>query len=184
MSAPSGSSRLRPAVFLDRDGTINVRPPEHDYIRDSRDFEWLPGALEGMLKLARAGLPLVVVSNQRGISRGLIAPSTLHEIEARIQGSLADHGERVVAFRYCPHGLDDGCDCRKPRPGLLCSAASELGLDLHRSWMIGDSEADVEAGAAAGCRTIRLAAETDRDERTAASLLEAAEIVIAEQAGG
>ena len=97
---------------------------------------------------------------------------------------FALNAERVVAFRYCPHGLDDGCDCRKPRPGLLCSAASELGLDLHRSWRIGDSDADVEAGAAAGCRTIRLAAETDRDERTAASLLEAAEIVIAEQAGG
>jgi D-glycero-D-manno-heptose 1,7-bisphosphate phosphatase len=184
VSAPPGSSRLRPGVFLDRDGTINVRPREHDYIRNSRDFEWLPGALEGMLKLTRAGLPLVVVSNQRGISRGLVSYATLHEIEARIQEALAPHGEKVVAFRYCPHGLDEGCDCRKPRPGLLRSAADDLQLDLQRSWMIGDSDADVEAGEAAGCQTIRLGADPHIHERTAASLLEAAEIVIAAQADG
>ena len=168
----------RPAVFLDRDGTINVRPPEHDYVRDSRDFEWLPGALAGLRKLADAGLPLVVVSNQRGISLGLVTPSTLLEIERRIQEALGGDGHQVTAFRYCPHGLDDGCDCRKPRPGLLHAAAQELGLDLGRSWMVGDSEADIEAGLAAGCRTIRLSTEPGGNQRTAASLLEAADIIL------
>jgi D-glycero-D-manno-heptose 1,7-bisphosphate phosphatase len=174
----------RPAVFLDRDGTINVRPAEHDYIRDSRDFEWLPGALEGLLKLADAGLPLVVVSNQRGISLGLVTPSTLHEIESRIQEALGAHGHQVTAFRYCTHGIDDGCDCRKPRPGLLFAAAHEFGLDLGRSWMVGDIDADVEAGLAAGCRTIRLHTEAAEPERTAESLLQAAEIILGQEASG
>ena len=172
----------RPAVFLDRDGTINVRPPEHDYIRESRDFEWLTGALEGMAKLAGAGLPLVVVSNQRGISRGLVSETTLREIESQIQTALGAYGHQISAFRYCPHGLDEQCECRKPRPGLLRAAADELQLDLRRSWMIGDSDTDVQAGQAAGCRTILVTRETDSHERTARSLLEAADIVLAQRA--
>jgi D-glycero-D-manno-heptose 1,7-bisphosphate phosphatase len=174
----------RPAVFLDRDGTINVRPPEHDYIRDSQDFEWLPGALDGLVKLADAGLPLVVVSNQRGVSLGLVTPSTLDEIECRIQEALEAHGHQVTAFRYCTHGIEDGCDCRKPRPGLLCAAARELRLDLGRSWMVGDTDADVEAGLAAGCRTIRLGTEAGAQERTAESLLQAAEIIVEQEGSG
>jgi D-glycero-D-manno-heptose 1,7-bisphosphate phosphatase len=174
----------RPAVFLDRDGTINVRPREHDYIRDSQDFEWLPGALEGLLKLAAAGLPLVVVSNQRGVSRGLVTLSTLREIECRIQEALGARGHQVTSFRYCPHGIDEGCDCRKPRPGLLRAAARDLRLDLSRSWMVGDSDADVEAGLAAGCHTIRIGTEAGSQERTAESLLQAAEIILEQEGSG
>jgi len=172
----------RPAVFLDRDGTINVRPPEHDYIRNSQDFEWLPGALEGLIKLADAGLPLIVVSNQRGISRGLVSHATLRKIESRIQDALGAHGHQVTAFRYCPHGLEEQCDCRKPRPGMLRAAAQELELDLSRSWMVGDSDADVEAGLAAGCRTIRLGTDAASVQPTAPSLLQAAEIILEQEA--
>ncbi len=172
---------MRPAVFLDRDGTINVRPPEHDYVRDPAQFEWLPGALEGMVALAVAGLPLVVVSNQRGVSRGLVSYETLEAIEHRIQAALAEHGAAVEAFRYCPHGLEDRCDCRKPNPGLLVSAARDLELDLPSSWMIGDSEDDVAAGRAAGCHTIHLTDQPAPGQRAAGTLPEAVAIVLAER---
>jgi D-glycero-D-manno-heptose 1,7-bisphosphate phosphatase len=170
----------RPAVFLDRDGTINVRPAEHDYVRDVRDFQWLPGALDGMAKLAGSKFPLVVVSNQRGIARGLVTFDTLGAIEAQIQQALGDRGYHVDAFRYCVHDLDDHCDCRKPQPGLLLSAARELQLDLPRSWMIGDTKEDMEAGRAAGCRTILITADASEYERTAESVFAAASIVLGE----
>ena len=111
-----------------------------------------------MVTLARGGLPLIVVSNQRGVSLGLVSPQTLRAIEERIQARLRAQGCEVSAFRYCPHGLQDGCSCRKPRPGMLLAAARELDIDLSRSWMVGDSPADIEAGRAAGTRTIRIAA--------------------------
>ena len=169
---------MRPAVFLDRDGTINAGAPEHDYIRDRRDFRWLAGALEGMVQIARAGLPLVVISNQRGVSRGLVTVPTLRAIEALIQQAMEQYGCHVDAFRYCLHDLADGCDCRKPRPGLLHGAARDMRLDLGRSWMIGDGNEDVEAGYAAGCHTIQLTAGPSAAEHTALSLIDAAAIVV------
>jgi D-glycero-D-manno-heptose 1,7-bisphosphate phosphatase len=173
---------VRPAVFLDRDGTINVRAAEHEYIRDVRDFSWLPGALEGMVGLARAGLPLIVVSNQRGVSRGLVTVDTLRNIEGLIQDAMGVHGCHVEAFRYCVHNLDACCECRKPKPGLLRSAAAEMQLDLDRSWMIGDTDDDVEAGLAAGCTTIQLTHAPSSAQHTTTSLFQAAEIVLAERA--
>ncbi len=137
-----------------------------------------------MLGLARAGLPLIVVSNQRGVTRGLVTRTTLAAIEARIQDALRADGHRVEAFRYCVHDLEEHCDCRKPKPGLLRSAAREMALDLSRSWMIGDSTDDVAAGHAAGCRTILLHPAHDASERTAPSLLEAAAVVLADRATG
>lgn len=107
-----------------------------------------------MAALASCGYTLVVVSNQRGIARGLVAGETLRGIERELQAALRRHGAEVTGFRYCPHELDDpACDCRKPKPGLLLAAARELDLDLESSWMIGDAASDIEAGEAAGCRT-------------------------------
>jgi D-glycero-D-manno-heptose 1,7-bisphosphate phosphatase len=144
---------LRRAAFLDRDGTLNVRPPDHEYVTSADDFVWLPSAAEAMARLSSAGFLLAVVSNQRGVARGFVSPAVLDEIERRIQRDLAELGCRVDAFRYCFHDLDDACDCRKPRPGMLRDLGRELELDLARSWMIGDADSDVEAGRAAGCRT-------------------------------
>jgi D-glycero-D-manno-heptose 1,7-bisphosphate phosphatase len=146
----------RPAVFLDRDGTINVPTAPHQYITRAEDFKLLPGAVEGLVDLARHGFPLVVVSNQRGVDRGIVPVETLAEIESALQERLREHGCAIAAFYYCLHGLQDRCDCRKPRPGLLLTAAGELGLDLGRSWMIGDSPSDVEAAHAAGAKAIFL----------------------------
>jgi D-glycero-D-manno-heptose 1,7-bisphosphate phosphatase len=148
----------RAAAFLDRDGTLNRRPAVHDYVTSATDFAWLPGSVEGMVALARAGYVLVIVSNQRGVARGHLAVEVLHEIETLIQDALAEHRCRVEAFRYCLHDIADACGCRKPAPGMLLASARELDLDLTRSWMIGDSEIDVAAGRAAGCRAVLLSA--------------------------
>lgn len=125
----------------------------HDYVKTVDEFVWLPGAAEAVARLAGAGYAITVVSNQRGVARGLVAESVLRELERVIQRELASSGCQVEAFRYCLHENHEDCQCRKPRPGMLLSLAADLHLDLSRSWMIGDSEADVLAGEAAGCRT-------------------------------
>jgi D-glycero-D-manno-heptose 1,7-bisphosphate phosphatase len=169
----------RPAAFLDRDGTLNPRPPLHHYLRSAEEFEWLPGAAEGAARLASAGYALAVVSNQRGLARGLVNRTVLREIEEKIQLQLSSHGCRVEVFRYCPHDLDDGCACRKPKPGMLLDLAQELNLDLDKSWMIGDAEEDVLAGQAAGCRSALIGASPSqsRPDLVAGSLYEASELI-------
>lgn len=144
---------LRPAAFLDRDGVLNERPPEHDYVRNASDLVILPNAPAAVGRLARAGYVPVVVSNQRGIARGLVSWETLTAIEAQLVAAAGT----PISFYYCPHDHNDACDCRKPAPGLLLRAARDLGLDRAASVMIGDSESDVEAGHRAGTRTIRVA---------------------------
>lgn len=157
MRAPYG----RAAVFLDRDGVINRRPPEHQYVRSTGEFTWLDGSAQAVSRLRAAGFFVVVVSNQRGIARGLVDWRTLGAIEHIIQEELARHGARVDAFYYCPHDREQACDCRKPAPGLLLRAAAEHHLDLGASVMIGDGETDVDAGRAAGCATVRVGARTN-----------------------
>ena len=154
----------RRGAFLDRDGTLNVRPPEHAYVGSVADFTWLPGAADGAARLAAAGYVLAVVSNQRGLSRGLVDTAVLHALERVIQRELADRGSSVRAFRYCPHDEQALCDCRKPRPGMILQVAHELDLDVRRSWMIGDSESDVVAAHAAGCRAALVGAVPERWE--------------------
>jgi D-glycero-D-manno-heptose 1,7-bisphosphate phosphatase len=151
-------SLSRRAVFLDRDGTLNVRPAEHEYLRNDHDFEWLDGAPEALARLAQAGFVLAVVSNQRGVARGLVTVEDLRRIERRIQADLSPLGCRIEAFRYCLHDTDAGCACRKPEPGMLRDLAELLDLDLVRSWMVGDTADDVEAGRAARCRTALIGA--------------------------
>jgi histidinol-phosphate phosphatase family protein len=168
---------MRPGVILDRDGTLNVRPREHEYVTSEREFTWLPGAAEGVCLLAQAGYVLAVASNQRGVARGLVTFATLRAIEERIRHELAGHGCKVDAFRYCVHDDGDGCDCRKPKPGMIFALARELGLDLRKSWVIGDSTSDIRAGLAAGCRTALIGALPGAitPDMTAASLFEASE---------
>lgn len=171
----------RKAVFLDRDGTINRRAAPHEYISSLEDFELLPGSVEGMDRLAACGYLLVVASNQRGIARGLVSEEFLRASEAALQSALSASGVEIAAFYYCPHDLDDGCECRKPRPGMLFSAAENLDLDLERSWMVGDSASDMEAGAAAGCRTASIGEPAGATATIAArSLRDAAELICAE----
>jgi len=169
------------AVFVDRDGTINECPAPHSSIESIADFRWLPGAQDGLTRLGRAGLPLIVVSNQRGVARGLVSWETLASIEDEIQNLLRPRGAEISAFRYCPHGLDDGCECRKPKPGLIRAAAREFDIDLAQSWVIGDADSDLQAGLAAGCQTVLIGREAGAVQPTicAANLLEASDRLLA-----
>jgi D-glycero-D-manno-heptose 1,7-bisphosphate phosphatase len=115
-----------PGAFLDRDGTLNVRPPEHAYVTSVTDFALAPGAANGAARLASAGYVLAVASNQRGVARGLVDTATLRELEAVIQRTLAEHGCAIQAFRYCPHDDNAGCSCRKPLPGMILRLARRL----------------------------------------------------------
>jgi D-glycero-D-manno-heptose 1,7-bisphosphate phosphatase len=173
----------RRAVFLDRDGTLNVRPPEHRYVTSPKDFAWLPGAAEGAARLAAAGYVLAVASNQRGVSLGVVEPAVLRAVEVRIQRDLGEHGCAIEAFGYCPHDVGAECTCRKPRPGMILRLARELDLDLRHSWVIGDSESDVLAGQAAGCRTALLGTvpDTCEPDLVAPSLEAASELVVREK---
>lgn len=152
---PSEASASRPALLLDRDGTLIV---EAEYLADPNRVELLPGAAAAVARANDAGVPVVVVTNQSGVARGFFPESRIAEVHARLVELLAAESARVDAFYHCPHHPDGtvpeyriACDCRKPKPGMLLAAARDLGLDLARSWMVGDKLDDLRAGAAAGC---------------------------------
>jgi D,D-heptose 1,7-bisphosphate phosphatase len=155
----------RRAIFLDRDGTITI---DTGYPSDPDDVELLPGTANGLRALRDRGWALVLVSNQSGVGRGLITPAQAQAVHERLTAVLRESGVELDGAYYCPHAPDDGCECRKPRSALLRRAASELGLDLASSVMVGDRQSDVAAGRDAGCTTILLGqAEGDPDVRAA-----------------
>jgi D-glycero-D-manno-heptose 1,7-bisphosphate phosphatase len=150
-------ARRLDAVFLDRDGTINVKAPEGEYITAPEQLRLLPGAAEGIRSLNRAGVPVIVVTNQRGIALGRMDEADLAAVHARLRELLRDQGAQVDEILHCPHEKDT-CECRKPGTLMLRLAQDSLGLStLSRCLMIGDSSSDVEAGRRAGTRTVLLA---------------------------
>ena len=142
---------MRRALFLDRDGTVIE---DHGYMRDPDLVNLLPGAAEELRSLFRDGWVLIVVSNQSGVGRGLISPEAQEAVQARFLDALREAGVVIEGSYFCPHRPDENCMCRKPSPLLLERASREHGIDLRRSWMIGDRRADILAGRTAGCRTI------------------------------
>ncbi|MCC6492071.1 MAG: HAD family hydrolase [Pirellulales bacterium] len=150
---------LRPAVFLDKDGTLVDDVP---YNVEPARIVLAPGAA-ALARLVDAGFLLVVVSNQSGVARGYFSETALPAVEQRLRRLLGEFGVPLAGFYYCPH-LPAGriarfsveCQCRKPKPGLLLTAARDLRIDLTRSWMIGDILDDVEAAHVAGCRAVLL----------------------------
>jgi D-glycero-D-manno-heptose 1,7-bisphosphate phosphatase len=163
---------LSRAVFLDRDGVINQRPPEGEYITRWEDFHILPGVAAGIALLNHAGFSVIVVTNQRCVAKGLMTEADLQKMHERMTDVLARAGAKIDATFYCPHEIEPHCDCRKPAPGMLLSAARLRGIDLRTSWMMGDSDIDVEAGVNAGCKTARVIA-TDATSSERARISEA-----------
>ena len=146
--------KARPAaVFFDRDGTLIE---DVGYPRDPETVRILPGVTEALQRLSSAGLILVVVSNQSGIGRGIITPEEANAVHERFVADFAAEGINFGDVRYCPHGPEDGCPCRKPSPKMLHDAAVPLWISLSHSFMVGDKASDVEAGRRAGCRTVLL----------------------------
>jgi len=146
------------AVFLDRDGVINHKAPEGDYIKTWREIQFLPGAVKAVRALNCAGYKVFVATNQRGVATLKVKINDLLEIHERIQCEFAQDGAIISQIYYCPHDIASQCPCRKPQPGMLRRAAHEHNLDLRASWMVGDAVTDVKAGENAGCRNILLAA--------------------------
>jgi len=145
-------ARLRPAVFLDRDGVINRRRPDH--VRRWEEFEFLPGTLDALTQLRAADATVVVVTNQSAVGRGLMTLDDLRAIHRQMLRQIEAAGGHISAIYACPHAPADACLCRKPRPALLERAASELAIDLSASIMVGDSATDVQAARAAGVKPV------------------------------
>ncbi len=162
----------RPALFLDRDGTINV---DHGYVFRVEEFDFIPGAPEAIRRAKEAGYLVIVVTNQAGVARGLYTEADIHELHRHLDRELARYGGVIDAYYYCPHHPDRGnepyrreCACRKPLPGMLLQAAIDLDLDLGRSFLVGDKRSDLEAGIAAGCRAILVATGYGADQEDVA----------------
>lgn len=153
-----GKQSMKRAVFLDKDGTLVEDVP---YNCDVNLIRLMPGVKEGLRRLDAAGYDLIVVSNQSGVAHAAFRLDALTGVEMKLQSLLAEEHVRLDGFYYCPHHPEGRipayamtCACRKPSPGLLLQAASDRGIDLCGSWMVGDILHDVEAGRRAGCRTI------------------------------
>jgi D-glycero-D-manno-heptose 1,7-bisphosphate phosphatase len=187
---------LKRAVFLDRDGTINV---EKEYLHRIEDFEFLPGAPQAIRRLNEAGLLVLVVTNQSGIGRGYYSAEEVETLHGHLQSQLNALGARIDGFYLCPHHPTEGvgdyrvaCDCRKGEPGLLLRAAEDFGIDLASSWMVGDKAADIEAGVRAGCRPILVLTGYGRRERPVLAgggvavcedLMAATDLILADKCG-
>jgi len=136
------------AVFLDRDGVLTRE--REDYVKTPEELEILPGIEAPLREVQKRGFRIVIITNQSVVGRGLTTHHEMSKIHEKLCHELARFGCTVDGIYYCPHRPDEGCDCRKPAPGLILKAAKELGIDMEKSWMIGDKDLDVEAGARAG----------------------------------
>lgn len=135
------ASAAAPFLFLDRDGTLIV---EKHYLADPSGVELCAGAAEGLRRLQGAGFRLVMISNQSGIARGILTEAKVRAVNARMAELLAPHGVTFAALYWCPHGPNGTCTCRKPAPGMIHRAVTELGGDLRNAWVIGDRVADLD----------------------------------------
>lgn len=165
--AAKNLSHKQKAVFLDRDGTINIYK---GFLRDISDFELIPGVAGAIRRINESGYLCIVATNQPVIARGEVSYSQLEEIHKKLETELGFRGAYIDALYYCPHHPHKGyegeipelkiaCECRKPKPGMLLKAAADFNIDLAQSFMVGDGENDVKAGLAAGCRSILINGE-------------------------
>jgi histidinol-phosphate phosphatase family protein len=157
MPSPSPSSHGRynqfeRFVFLDRDGVINHDSPA--YIKSVAEFDFISGSLDAIAALTKAGFACIVITNQSAIGRGIISPATLDAIHQHMATKVAARGGLIADIFFCPHRPDAGCTCRKPRSGMLRSAARKYGIELAQTWMVGDSAKDIECARQAGCQAI------------------------------
>lgn len=150
----SDHAPARRLALLDRDGTIIV---DKVYLKDPDGIEFAQGAIEGLRLLKDAGFAFAVITNQSGVARGYFDAATVERIHRRLQLLLAAEGLRLDAIYFCPHGPEDQCDCRKPGPDMVKTAMRDLGFHPDETVVIGDSDADMQAAAAAGVRGVRVA---------------------------
>jgi histidinol-phosphate phosphatase family protein len=170
------------AIFLDRDGTVNVGVPKYERVSSLDKVELLPNTVEALKRLAKLDYAVFCVTNQAGFSEGLITWDDFNAINNKTLELIASSGIEILKTYVCPHGENETCECRKPKPKLLLDAAKEYNLDLSQSWMIGDRPTDVMTGVHAGTKTILVktgvpTVESDQATATLPSLLEAADYI-------
>ena len=150
-------------IFLDRDGVINK---EVGYLHKIKDFQFIDGVFEACLHFQSLGFTLVIVTNQSGIGRGYYEESEFHTVTDWMLQQFNNQGIDILDVFFCPHGPESGCDCRKPKPGMLTQAGKKHGINMEDSWMIGDKEADITAANTAGIQnTILVKSGHAIDER-------------------
>lgn len=142
------------AVFLDRDGVINVDRP--DYVKSWSEFQFQPRVFQALRILKRNRLPVIVITNQSAVNRGLMTLDTLLEIHEKMTREIKKNGGQIEAIYYCPHTPSENCECRKPKPGLVLRAVKDLKVDLTKSYFIGDSDKDVVLARSLGLKCIRI----------------------------
>ena len=140
---------LAKVVFLDRDGVINVDSP--DYIKSWSEFQFISGSLEALKRLNESGFTIIVITNQSAVNRGMIPEPVLHEMHDNMRRAVQKQGGCIADIFYCPHRPDEGCGCRKPKPGLIQQAQQRHRLDPSTAWMVGDSVKDILCARNAGC---------------------------------
>lgn len=166
------------AVFLDRDGTVTVGTPTIERVDSPDKAKLLPNILEALKLLATLDYKVFFATNQMSLAEGRITEAEFHTINDKILGLIAPSGITITETYFCPHAPQDGCDCCKPKPGMLLEAAEKYDIDLSKSWMVGDRPSDVETGVNAGTKTILVKSgvptvESDQATFTAMTLLEA-----------
>ncbi len=149
-------------VILDRDGVINQ--DSDAYVKSVDEWIAIPGSTEAIARLSRAGFTLMVATNQSGLARGYFSDTDLNAMHRKMLTLIEQAGGHIDGIYHCPHGPDDQCDCRKPKPGMLQQIAADLGYDITGSYIIGDSQRDLEAGLAMGCLPILV--KTGKGQRT------------------
>lgn len=156
------------AIFLDRDGVINKDPGFGDYIKSWEEFKFMPGAVDAITLLNKHGYEIFVISNQAGVAKGIYSQKSLDEITANMLKEVNLKGGKIRSVSYCTHAQETGCDCRKPKTGLIKNATKGLDIDFKNMYFIGDSRLDVGAGKNMGCKTILLLTgkETTEDSKT------------------
>ena len=145
---------MNKAIFLDRDGVLNKE--RKDYVKTTQEIELFPNIETCITKIKRKSFLVIVITNQSAINRGLTSHENVSEIHNFIQNYLKKFNIQIDAFYYCPHRPDENCECRKPKPGLIKQASIDFEIDLSHSWMIGDNQKDFDAGANAGCKSIKI----------------------------
>lgn len=144
---------MEKVVFLDRDGTIN-KGPLAEYVTSKKEFEFIPGAVEALRLLFKAGYKIFIISNQQGVGKGVFSRETLDEITEEMLEAMEKKGAKIDGVYYCTHKEEENCLCRKPKTGLIGEAIKGLEVDLKEAFFIGDTERDIKTGKAAGCKTI------------------------------
>jgi len=146
------------AVFLDRDGVINKKI-KGDYVKSWEEFEFLPGVKEAIRLLNQTQFKVIVVTNQACIGKGIIKEEQLQQIHQQMIQELKENGSYIDAIYYCPHRVEDNCNCRKPKPGMLEQAGKDFKIDFKNSWLIGDEDKDLAAGKKVNCKTYQVTPE-------------------------